>query len=56
VQIFGKNVCKANNFSDFFRVQGARIGLKIDVKSFRLGISEGVEKVLGNENLHLPRW
>ena len=42
-----------NEFLEVLRIQGARIGLKINVKktkSLRLGISEDEKVTLGNEN------
>ena len=41
-----------NEFLEVLRVQGARIGLKVNVKktkSLRLGISEDEQVTLGNE-------
>ena len=43
LSILGQNVSKVNELLEVLRVQGARIGLKINVKnakSLRLGISE----------------
>ena len=43
-----------NEFLEVLRIQGARIGLKINVKktnSLRLGISEDENVTLGNKNI-----
>ena len=59
-----ESVSKVNELLEVLRVQGTRIGLKINVKktkSLRLGISEDEKVTLGNEKnyqvgqLHLPR-
>ena len=45
---------KTNTFSEVLRVQGAKIGLKINIKkteSLRLGISEDEQVTLGNEKI-----
>ena len=45
---------KMNELLEALRVQGARIGLRINVKknkSLRLGISEGGKVTLGNEKI-----
>ena len=47
-----KNVCKTYEFLKNSRVQGARIGLKINVKntkSLRLGLRDGKRVMLGKE-------
>ena len=49
-----ESVSKMNEFLEVLRVQGARIGLKINVKkteSLRLGISEDEKVTLGNEKI-----
>ena len=56
LSILDESVSKINEFLEVLRVQGARMGLKINVKktkSLRLGISED-EKVmtLVNEKIH----
>ena len=46
--------CQSLGSTEVLRVQGARIGLKINVKkakSLRLGISEGEEVMLGIEEI-----
>ena len=46
---------KMNQFSEVLRVQGAKIGLKINVrktKSLRLGIIKDEQVTLGNEKIH----
>ena len=54
LSILDESVSKMNDFLEVLRVQGARIGLKINVKktlSLRLGISEDEKVTLGNENI-----
>ena len=49
-----ESVSKMNELSEVLRVQGARIGLKINVKktkSLRLGISEDEKVTLGNKKI-----
>ena len=52
LSILDESVSKMNKFLEVCRVQGARIGLKINDKknkSLRLGISEDEKVTLGNE-------
>ena len=54
--ILDENVSKKNELLQVLRAQGARIGLKINVKktkSLRLGISEDEKVTLGNEKVTL---
>ena len=54
LSILDESVSKMNEFLEVLRVQGARIGLKINVKktkSLRLGISEDEKVTLGNEKI-----
>ena len=54
LSILDDSVCKMNEFLEVLRVQGAKIGLKINVKktkSLRLGISEDEQVTLGNEKI-----
>ena len=47
-------IISVNEFVEVLRVQGARIGLKINLqktKSLRLGISEDEKVTLGNEKI-----
>ena len=53
--ILDESVNKMNELLEALRVQGARIGWKINVKktkSLRLGISEDEKVTLGNENIY----
>ena len=52
LSILDESVSKMNEFFEVLQVQGARIGLKINVKktkSLRLGISEDAKVTLGND-------
>ena len=52
--ILDESVSKINELLEFLQVQGARIGLKINVKktkSLRLGIIEDEKVTLGNEKI-----
>ena len=52
--ILDESVSKMNEFLEVLRVQGAKIGLKTNVKktmSLRLGISEDEQVTLGNEKI-----
>ena len=54
LSILDESVSKMNEFLEVLRVQGAKIGLKINVKktkSLRLGISEDEQVTLGNEKI-----
>ena len=54
LSILDQNMSKMNEILEVLRVQGARIGLKINVKktkSLRLGISEDEKVTLGNEKI-----
>ena len=54
LSILDESVSKMNEFLEVLRVQGARIGLKINVKktkSLRLGISEDEKVTLGSEKI-----
>jgi hypothetical protein len=54
LSILDESVSKMNKVLEVLRVQGARIGLKINVrktKSLRLGISEDKKVTLGNEKI-----
>ena len=54
LSILDESVSKMNEFLEVLRVQGAKIGLKINVKktkSLRLGISEDEKVTLGNEKI-----
>ena len=54
LSILDESVSKMNELLEVLRVQGARIGLKINVKktkSLRLGISEDEKVTLGNEKI-----
>ena len=54
VSIVDESVSKTNEFLEVLQIQGARLGLKINVKktkSLRLGISEDEKVALGNEKI-----
>ena len=54
LSILYESVSKINEILEVLRVQGARIGLKINVKKIkllRLGISEDNKVMLGNEKI-----
>ena len=54
LSILDESVSKMNEFLEVLRVQGVRIGLKINVKktkSLRLGISEDEKVTMGNEKI-----
>ena len=54
LSILDESVSKMNEVLEVLRVQGAKIGLKINVKktkSLRLGISEDEQVTLGNEKI-----
>ena len=54
LSILDESVSKMNEFLEVLRVQGAKIGLKINVKktkSLRIGISEDEQVTLGNEKI-----
>ena len=54
LSILNESVSKINELSEVLRVQGAKIGSKINVKktkSLRLGISENGKVTLGNEKI-----
>ena len=54
LNILVESVSKMNEFLEVLRVQGARIGLKINVKktnSLRLGINEDEKLTFGNEKI-----
>ena len=54
LSILDESVSKMNELLEVFRVQGARIGLKINfkkTKSLRLGVSEDEKVTLGNEKI-----
>ena len=54
LSILDESVSKMNEFLEVLRVQGARIGSKINVKkikSLRLGISEDERMTLGNKKI-----
>ena len=54
LSILDESVSKMNEVLDVLRVQGGKIGLKINVKrtkSLRLGISEDEQVTLGNEKI-----
>ena len=52
LSILGESLSKMNELLEVLRVQGAKVGLKINVKktlSLRLGISDDKKAILGNE-------
>ncbi|XP_065565925.1 uncharacterized protein LOC136030806 [Artemia franciscana] len=54
LSILDESVSKKNEFLNVLRLQGVKIGLKINVKktkSLRLGLSEDEQVTLGNETL-----
>ena len=54
LSILDESVSKMNEFLEVLRIQGAKIGLKINVKktkSLRLGISEDEQVTFGNEKI-----
>ena len=54
LSILYQNVCKMNELLEVFRVQGARLGFKINVKknkSLRLRISEDENVTLGSKKI-----
>ena len=54
LSILDESLSKMNEFLEVLRVQGAKIGLKINVKktkSLRLGISEDEQVTLGNKKI-----
>ena len=54
LSILDESLSKMNEFLEVLQVEGARIGLKINVKktkSLRLGISEDEKVTLGNEKI-----
>jgi len=54
LSILGESASKMNELLEVLLVQGASLGLKINVKktkSLRLGISEGEKMTLGNEKI-----
>ena len=55
LSILDESLSKMNEFLEFLWVQGARIGLEINVKkteSLKLGISEDEKVTLGNEKIY----
>ena len=56
LSILDESVSKINELSEVLQVQGARTGLKLNVKktkSLKLGISEDEKVTLGNEKIFL---
>jgi hypothetical protein len=54
LSILDKNVSDMNELLEVLRVQGARTGLKINVKKIRLlrlGVRKGEEVIVGNEKI-----
>ena len=54
LSILDESVSKMNEFLEVLQVQGARIGLNINVKktkSLKLGINEDEKVMLGNEKI-----
>ena len=54
LSILDESVSKTNELLEVFRLQGARIGLKMNVektKSLRLGMSEDEKVTLGSEKI-----